>query len=59
MPVLSRLPCERHGFDHRFVANDNDRGGVSPAARDIAPGECWAFVEHRTLAEVIAAERRP
>ncbi len=28
-------------------------------ARDVAPGECWAFLDHRTLAEVIAAERRP
>ena len=28
------------------------------AARDVAPGEPWMFVEHRTLAEVIAAFRR-
>jgi hypothetical protein len=28
-------------------------------ARDVAPGACWAFVEHRSMAEVIAAERRP
>jgi len=28
-------------------------------AREIAPGECWAFVEHRCMAEVIAVERRP
>jgi hypothetical protein len=28
-------------------------------ARDVAPGECWAFVEHRSMAEVVAAERRP
>lgn len=27
------------------------------AARDVAPGLPWVFVEHRTLAEVIAAER--
>ena len=59
MPVLSRLPRERHGFDYRFVANDNDRGGVFPAARDVAVGEQWAFVEHRTMAEVAAAERQP
>jgi hypothetical protein len=26
------------------------------AARDVASGEHWAFVEHRTMAEVIAAE---
>lgn len=29
------------------------------AARDVAPGEPWVFFEHRTLAEVFAAERRP
>lgn len=28
-------------------------------ARDAAPGEPWVFVEHRTMAEVIAAERQP
>ena len=59
MPVLSHLPRERHGFDNRFVANDNDRGRVSPVARDVAPGERWAFVEHRSMAEVAAAERQP
>jgi hypothetical protein len=26
------------------------------AARDVPPGECWSFTEHRTLADVIAAE---
>jgi hypothetical protein len=30
-----------------------DEGGP---ARDVAPGACWAFVEHRSMAEVIAAE---
>jgi hypothetical protein len=53
MKVLSRPPRERHGFDHGFVANDN---GASRGARGVAPGERWAFVEHRTMAEVIAAE---
>jgi hypothetical protein len=56
MKVLSRLPRERHGFDHRFVANDN---GAARGARDVAPGERWAFIEHRSMAEVIAAERLP
>ena len=28
-------------------------------ARDVPPGEPWVFVKHRTMAEVIAAERRP
>ena len=54
MTVLLHLPRERHGFDHQFVANDN---GAGYAAYDVLPGECWAFVEHRTMAEVIAAER--
>jgi hypothetical protein len=27
------------------------------AARDVAPGESWAFREHRTMAEVIAKEK--
>jgi hypothetical protein len=26
------------------------------AARDVAPGERWAFRDHRTMAEVIAEE---
>jgi len=54
MDVLSNLPRERHGFDDRFVDNDNS---VRCAARDVRPGECWAFTDHRTMAEVIAAER--
>jgi hypothetical protein len=50
------MPCERHGFDHQFVANENE---VCRPARDVAPGERWAFVDHRSMAEVIAAERLP
>jgi hypothetical protein len=53
MKVLLRLPRERQGFDHRFVANDN---GAARGARDVAAGERWAFVEHRSMAEVIAAD---
>jgi hypothetical protein len=30
----------------------------SVAARDVLPGEDWIFPSHRTLAEVIEAERR-
>jgi hypothetical protein len=29
------------------------------AARDVLPGENWIFPDHRTLAEVIEAERNP
>lgn len=37
-----------------------EKSGRDPrAARDVAPGEPWVFAWHRTLAEVIAAERRP
>jgi len=27
------------------------------AARDVPPGESWAFLHHRTMAEVIADEK--
>jgi hypothetical protein len=53
MTVLSCLPRERQDYGHRFVANDN---GAARPARDVAPGECWAFADHRTMASVIAAE---
>jgi hypothetical protein len=55
MTVLLRPPRERHGFDYRFAANDN---GAARSARDVAPGECWAFADHRTMAAVIAAESK-
>jgi hypothetical protein len=54
MTVLSHRPRERLGFDYRFAANDN---GAVCATRDVAPGASWAFTGHRTMAEVIAAER--
>ena len=40
---------------HQF----NELEGEGRPARDVAPGGCWAFVEHRSMAEVIAAEPRP
>ncbi len=51
MTVVVRLLRERHGFDHRFAANDN---GECHAARDVCRGERWTFADHRTMAEVIA-----
>jgi hypothetical protein len=40
--------------------HDNERGKTDARpARDVAPGERWAFVDHRSMAEVIAAERLP
>jgi hypothetical protein len=53
MRVLLRPSRERHGFDYRFAANDNS---AVRAARDVSPGECWAFADHRTMAVVIAME---
>jgi hypothetical protein len=29
---------------------------VGRPARDVAPGEPWAFIEHRSMAEIIAEE---
>ncbi|MGE3279568.1 MAG: hypothetical protein AB7H90_05280 [Alphaproteobacteria bacterium] len=38
----------------------DDIGRDARAARDIAAGKSlWVFFEHRTLAEIVAAERRP
>jgi hypothetical protein len=53
MTVLLRRPQQRRGFDYQFAANDN---GAGRAARDVMAGACWAFHDHRTMAEVIAAE---
>ena len=40
--------------------HDNDLGEkYGRPARDVAPGERWVFVEHQSMAEVIAAERLP
>jgi hypothetical protein len=49
MTVLLRPTRERNELDYRFAANDN-------RAVRAAPGECWAFADHRTMAAVIAAE---
>jgi hypothetical protein len=54
---------ERHYAPRREAPENanhalNDAGGRDPrAARDVAPGELWALCEHRSLAEVFAAER--
>jgi hypothetical protein len=52
MAVLSAAELRQHQL------NELDENDKRPA-RDVAPGERWAFVEHRSMAEVIAAERRP
>jgi len=49
------LSVAEHRQHQSNELGENDR----KPARDVAPGERWAFVEHRTMAEVIAAERRP
>jgi hypothetical protein len=41
----------------QLLPNELEENDGGPA-RDIAPGERWAFVEHRSMAEVIAEERR-
>lgn len=38
--------------------NELRENGKKPA-RDVPPGELWAFVEHRSMAEIIAAEGQP
>ncbi len=52
MDDLSAAEC-RQRDQHEL--NEN----IGRPARDVAPGERWAFLDHRTMAEVIVAERRP
>ena len=51
MDALFAAECRQH--------QTNELEDEGPAARKLSRGECWAFVEHRTMAEVIAAERLP
>jgi hypothetical protein len=45
MDDLSATECRQHQTD--------ESEGERRAARHVAPGECWAFVEHRSMAEEI------
>jgi hypothetical protein len=41
--------------DNRHHPEDTLTGRDRPKpARDIAPGQCWAFKDHRTVAQLIA-----
>jgi len=51
--VLLRSSSQGNGL------NEIEERSEPRLARDVAPGERWAFLDHRTMAEVIAAERRP
>jgi hypothetical protein len=46
MDDLFAAECRQHQTNQL-----EDKGRV---ARHVAPGECWAFVEHRSMAEEIA-----
>jgi hypothetical protein len=46
--------AERRQHDQHDLSEN-----IGRPARDVAPGECWAFLEHRSMAEIIAAERLP
>lgn len=37
---------------------EDERRRDPRAARDVAPGEPWVFFDHRSMAEVIVAERQ-
>ena len=42
---------KRHILERKHAESDQRD---ARAARDVAPGECWAFTNHRTLAEIMA-----
>ena len=50
VPERERNPARVHD-----QADDLRIRKPSPA-RDVEPGECWAFTKHRTVADVIAAK---
>lgn len=38
------------------ITSDGDKSnGVSQPARDVQPGECWAFLDHRTVKQTLHA----
>jgi hypothetical protein len=47
-PCCSRACYNRAEADYER----KQRARAAQAARDVAPGQSWAFTEHRTLAEV-------
>jgi hypothetical protein len=47
--------CDRKRLPMHPRDDTRDSGDPKPA-RDVAPGECWAFTDHRTIAEVLAED---
>jgi hypothetical protein len=48
VPVCDRMPeLAQRRADGRNVKDPR-------VAREVPPGECWAFTDHRTMAEIIA-----
>jgi hypothetical protein len=63
-PVYSALTSAR--CDARTEPRTADQlpgarrsGSWATAARDIPPGSCWAFTDHRSMAQIIADEKAP
>jgi hypothetical protein len=51
--IVSALRRDLTDMFVREQPDTRDLGTPKPA-RDVAPGECWAFTNHRTMAQVIA-----
>ena len=52
---LTALKCDRKRSPTQCRDDTGDTRNPKPA-RDVAPGESWAFSDHRTMAEVIAED---
>src|SRR5215207_1451879 len=57
VPELRRLRQAARSGDRLRGTRRLADGRKATAARDVPFGESWAFREHRTMAEVIAAEK--
>jgi hypothetical protein len=51
--TLTEPRRDRHSAPIQHHTDAGDTSNPKPA-RNVAPGECWAFADHRTLAEIIA-----
>jgi hypothetical protein len=51
--TLTAPSCERKQAPIQCDADSDDINDPKPA-RNLAPGERWAFTDHRTMAEIIA-----
>jgi hypothetical protein len=50
--IVTTLRRDRGETFARERATTADERGPRPA-RDVVPGECWAFKDHRTVADLI------